>query len=129
MKVPDRSFVVRFVIADLGLIAGLIRVGLATARMVKAGGRTLGVVIITDLGRATPGLTAVRTEHPDPGLLGDIAGGGLSAARRGRGDQSNLAKREIPRPSAYSGCRPLRGRGARRERPQPLRPCDESPSE
>jgi hypothetical protein len=40
-------------IADLGLIAGLSWVGLATARTVKAGGRTLGVAIITDLGRAT----------------------------------------------------------------------------
>jgi hypothetical protein len=45
---PDRacngkpSFMVRFVITDLGLIAGLIWVELATARTVKAGGRTRG---------------------------------------------------------------------------------------
>jgi len=46
--------VVRFVIADLSLIAGLIWAGLATARMVKAGGRTLGVSI-SHPGRATLG--------------------------------------------------------------------------
>jgi hypothetical protein len=75
--IPGRSFgVVRFVIADLGLIWA----GLATARMVKAGGRTLGVVSVTDLGRADAGLTAARTGHLDPGLLDGIAGCGSSAA-------------------------------------------------
>lgn len=55
--------------------------------------------------RSWAGLTAARTGHPDRELLGDIAGYGSSVARRGRRDQSNVAKREIPRPSAYSGCR------------------------
>src|SRR5271167_967186 len=49
---------------------GLIWAGLATARMVKAGGPTIGVVSVTGLGRADAGLTAAHTVHPDPGLLG-----------------------------------------------------------
>ena len=48
-RLPGRSFgVMRFVIADLGLIAGLIWA-------VKAGEWTPGVVSVTDLGRATLG--------------------------------------------------------------------------
>jgi hypothetical protein len=57
------SFVVWFVITDLGLIAGLICVELATARTVKAGERTCGRdipirdywAILLDAGRPQPG--------------------------------------------------------------------------
>ena len=77
---PDRarngkpSFVVRFVRTDLGLIAGLIWVELATARTVKAGGRTRGRdipirdywAILLDAGRPQPG-EAVAINRTLPG--------------------------------------------------------------
>src|SRR6266849_5317320 len=57
--------------------------------------------------------------------IGGIAGSGWSAARRARGDQWNIARTGILRPSAYSGCRLLQATTSRRARRQRLQPCAE----
>src|ERR1700686_2660921 len=64
----------------------------------------------------------------DSELTGDIAGCGWSAARPDHAGLWKIARRGTRRPSAYSGCKPPRGRAGRREPRQRLRPCGGSPT-
>src|SRR5262245_4043823 len=57
------------------------------------------------------------------GITAGTAGCGWCAGRRGHAGRWNIARRGIPRPSTYSGCRPPQAKGARRARQQRPRPC------
>src|SRR5690349_24941597 len=54
-------------------------------------------------------------------LIGDTAGCGWCAGLRDRAGRSRTARKEIRRPSACSGCKPLRGKEGRRGLRQRLR--------
>src|ERR1700730_3679783 len=78
--------------------------------------------------RTTPAKPPAWITYGNDGAIAGIAESVWCAGRRARGDRSNTARRGIPRPSAYSGCKLLRATTGRHARPQRLRPCDGSPS-